>query len=169
METKKFTRLTMLLALSIVLNIVESMFPISYIPGLRLGLANIITLFIIYKYSFKDAIYVSVLRVIIAGLLQTGIFSPTFFFSLTGAILSTIMMYICHRFTKLSIIGVSIVGSIFHSVGQVLVSILILNSLSMIYYLPYLLLFSIPTGIIVGLLCKEIVYFFSKDLLLNKK
>ncbi|MFA5603320.1 MAG: Gx transporter family protein [Bacilli bacterium] len=166
MELKQNIRLSMLLALSVVLSIIESMIPFfnGYIPGLKLGLANTIILFILYSYSFKDAMYVSVLRVFLVGILRTGIFSQTFFFSLSGALLSGTAMYLTKRFTKLSIVGVSVVGSIFHSIGQVLVAIIIINTTNMIYYLPWLLMFSIPTGIIVGLISKEIVIYFEKEL-----
>lgn len=163
---KKFTRLSMLLALSVALNIIETSLPLlnDYIPGLRLGLANIVTLFILYQFSFKDALYVGILRVFLVGILRTGIFSTTFFFSLTGVLLSIIFMYLAKRFLNLSIIGVSIVGSIAHSTGQVLASIFILQMSSMIYYLPWLLLFSIPTGILVGILCKKLVNFYEQNL-----
>ena len=85
METKKFVRLSMFLALSVVLNLVEAFIPIfnGYIPGLKLGLANIVTLFIIFEFSFKDAIYVSMLRVFLVAILRTGLFSITFFFSIS--------------------------------------------------------------------------------------
>ena len=163
---KKFTRLSMLLALSVALNIIETSLPLlnDYIPGLRLGLANIVTLFILYQFSFKDALYVGILRVFLVGILRTGIFSTTFLFSLTGVLLSIIFMYLAKRFLNLSIIGVSIVGSIAHSTGQVLASIFILQMSSMIYYLPWLLLFSIPTGILVGILCKQLVNFYEQNL-----
>ena len=155
---KKFTRLTMLLALSVVLNIIESFIPLfnGNIPGLKLGLANIIILIILYMFSFKDALYVSLLRIILVGILRTGLFSMTFFFSLVGAFLSLCSMLIAKK-TKLSIIGVSIVGSIFHSIGQILVAILILKNMYIIYYVPWLLLFSIPTGILVGFTSKTIL------------
>ncbi len=155
---KKFTRLTMLLALSVVLNIIESFIPLfnGNIPGLKLGLANIIILIVLYMFSFKDALYVSLLRILLVGILRTGLFSMTFFFSLGGAILSLCSMFIAKK-TKLSIIGVSIVGSIFHSVGQILVAILIIKNTYIIYYVPWLLLFSIPTGILVGFTSKTIL------------
>lgn len=155
---KKFTRLTMLLALSVVLNIIESFIPLfnGNIPGLKLGLANIIILIVLYMFSFKDALYVSLLRIILVGILRTGLFSMTFFFSLGGAILSLCSMFIAKK-TKLSIIGVSIVGSIFHSIGQILVAILIIKNTYIIYYVPWLLLFSIPTGILVGFTSKTIL------------
>ncbi len=155
---KKFTRLTMLLALSVVLNIIESFIPLfnGNIPGLKLGLANIIILIVLYMFSFKDALYVSLLRILLVGILRTGLFSMTFFFSLGGALLSLCSMFIAKK-TKLSIIGVSIVGSIFHSVGQILIAILIIKNTYIIYYVPWLLLFSIPTGILVGFTSKTIL------------
>ena len=163
---KKFTRLSMLLALSVALNIIETSLPLlnGYIPGLRLGLANIVTLFILYQFGLKDALYIGILRVFLVGILRTGIFSTTFFFSLTGVLLSILFMYLAKRFFNLSIIGVSIIGSIAHSTGQVLASIFILQMSSMIYYLPWLLLFSIPTGILVGILCKQLVKFYEQNL-----
>lgn len=163
---KKFTRLSMLLALSVALNVIEASLPLfnGYIPGLKLGLANIVTLFIIYQFSLKDAFYVGILRVFLVGILRTGLFSTTFFFSLSGVIFSIICMYLAKNFLKLSIVGVSIVGSIAHSTGQVLTSILLLQMSSMIYYLPWLLLFSIPTGILVGLICKQLIKFYDEVL-----
>lgn len=155
MEMKKFTRLSMLLALCVVLNIIESFIPIfnGSIPGLKLGLANVIVVIVLYLYSFKDAVYISILRVFIVGILRTGLFSMTFFFSLGGAILSILIMFLAKK-TKLSVIGVSILGSISHSVGQILIAILIINNVNVAYYTPWLLLFSIPTGILTGVISK---------------
>src|SRR5574344_965617 len=159
MDTKKFTRLSLFLALSVVCNLIESVIPIfnGMIPGLKLGLANIVILFVLYEYSFKDALYISILRVFLVGILRTGLFSISFYFSLGGALLSIIMMYLLKRFTKLSMIGISIIGSIFHSLGQVIIACFLINTASMMYYLPWLLLFSIPTGIFTGILAKELI------------
>lgn len=163
---KKFTRLSMLLAVSVALNVIEASLPLfnGYIPGLKLGLANIVTVFIIYQFSLKDAFYVGILRVFLVAILRTGLFSITFFFSLSGVIFSIIFMYLAKNFLKLSIVGVSIIGSIAHSTGQVLTSILLLQMSSMIYYLPWLLLFSIPTGILVGIICKQLIKFYDEVL-----
>ena len=171
METKKYTRLSLLIALSVVLNLIESMIPIfnGFIPGLKLGLANIITLFVLYLYSFKDSIYVSIVRVLLVGILRTGLFSITFFFSLGGALLSVIMMNLFKKISKLSIIGISIIGSIFHSLGQILIAIIFIKNMNMIYYLPWLLLFSIPTGIITGIIAKELMKYFKNYWLINQK
>lgn len=165
MELKKITRLAMLLALAIVLNLIESVIPFfnGMIPGLKLGLANTITLVVIYIYSFKDAFYLSLFRVILVGILRTGLFSITFFFSLGGSLLSTIIMYLAKK-TKLSIVGVSILGSISHCIGQVVIAVFILNNGVMFYYLPWLLIFSIPTGIVTGLIGKELLKYFENRL-----
>jgi heptaprenyl diphosphate synthase len=165
MELQKNARLSLLLAFAVVLNIIENSIPLfgGHILGLKLGLANSIILFVLYIYSFKDAMYISILRVFLVAILRTGVFSQAFFFSLMGALLSGGAMFLTKKFTKLSIVGVSIVGSIFHSIGQVLMAIIILNN-NMIYYLPWLLIFSIPTGIIVGIISKELVNYFKSDL-----
>lgn len=159
MELKKITKLSMLISLSVVISIIESYIPIfnNIIPGLRLGLSNVIILYVLYNYSFKESIYVSLVRVLLVGLLRTGLFSITFFFSLSGAILSIISMYIVKKIKLLSIIGVSIVGSITHSIGQILIAVLLLKNNTIIYYLPYLLIFSIPTGILTGIITKKVL------------
>lgn len=165
MEMKKFTRLSMLLSLSVVLNIVESFIPFfsGTIPGLKVGLANIVILFVLYNYSFKDALSLSLLRVVLVGILRTGLFSITFFFSLGGAILSIVMMYLVHKVTKLSIIGVSVIGSISHSIGQIIVAILLVKNVNIIYYLPWILLFALPTGILVGFIAKELLKYYNSN------
>lgn len=158
MEIKKFSRLSILLALSVSLNILESLIPFfnGYIPGIKLGLANIISLYVLYKFSLKDAFYLGILRVFLVSILRTGIFSTYFFFSLSGAILSIIMMHIGMKYLKLSVIGVSILGSIFHSIGQILVAIILLH-FNMIYYLPWILLISIPSGILTGIISNKLI------------
>ena len=164
METRKLTIVSMLLALSVVLNIVESTIPLigNMIPGVKLGLANIIVLFAIYMFSFKEAMYISIGRVFLVGIIRTGLFGVTFFLSLAGAVLSTIMMFLFSRYTKLSIIGVSIIGAITHSIGQILMAIIIVKTVNVIFYLPFILFFSIITGIIVGTIAKEILVFYQR-------
>lgn|SRR5574344_88430 len=162
MELKKFTRLSMLLALSVVLNIIENAIPLfnGNVPGVKLGLANIVILFVLYTYTFKDALFLSVIRVFLVGILRTGIFSVAFWFSLGGALLSIVAMYLVKRFTKLSITGVSVVGSVFHSLGQIIVTALLLDSVQAFAYLPIILLFAVPTGVLTGIISKELIKYF---------
>ncbi len=160
---KKFIRLSLLLSLAIVLNIIEASIPFfsGQIPGLRLGLANIITLFVLYQFSFKDAIYLAVLRVFLVGILRTGIFSTAFFMSLTGVIISLILMYIAKKI--FSEIGVSIIGAVGHSIGQIL-TIFLISQINVSYYLPFILFFSIISGIITGIICKYLNNYFKENL-----
>ena len=157
MKTKDITIIGILTAMSVVIAIIESYFTfaLDFIPGLKLGLANIVIIFALYKYNFKTALIISLVRVFIVALVRTG-FGFNFFFSLLGAIFSIIAMTLARK-TKLSIIGISVIGSISHSIGQVLIGMFLLNNSNVIYYLPYLLLFSIPTGIIIGIIAKKLL------------
>ena len=157
MKTRDITKIAILTSICVVISILESLFTFigDIVPGLKLGLANIVIIFALYEYDFKTAFLVSIIRVLIVALLRTG-FGINFFFSLSGAIFSIIFMYIFKK-TRLSIIGVSIIGSVFHSIGQVLVGMLLLDNYNVIYYLPYLLLFSIPTGIVIGIISRKMI------------
>ena len=157
MKTRDITKIAILTSICVVISILESLFTFigDIVPGLKLGLANIVIIFALYEYDFKTAFLVSIIRVLIVALLRTG-FGINFFFSLSGANFSIIFMYIFKK-TRLSIIGVSIIGSVFHSIGQVLVGMLLLDNYNVIYYLPYLLLFSIPTGIVIGIISKKMI------------
>ena len=157
---KKIIRISALIALAIVLSILESLIPIFDIPGVKLGLANIVILTVLYVYGFKEALFVSLIRILFISILRTGLFS--LYFSFSGALLSIICMYLIKK-TKLSIIGVSIVGSITHSLGQIVVAYILLNT-NIIYYLPYILIISIITGTIVGYLSKENIKFFKNNI-----
>lgn len=157
MKTKDITTISALTAMSVVIGILESLItPVGDIlPGLKLGLANVIIIFALYKYNFSKALMISIIRVFIVALLRSG-FGFNFFFSLGGALFSIIVMALAKK-THLSLIGVSILGSISHSIGQVLIGMLILKNSNIIYYLPYLTLFSIPTGIIIGVIAKKLI------------
>jgi heptaprenyl diphosphate synthase len=72
-------------------------------------------------------------------------------------------MFLAHKFTKLSIVGVSVVGAIFHSIGQMILALIILNIPNVIFYLPYLLLLSLPTGILVGMIAKKVISYYKKS------
>ena len=162
MKTKNITTIAILTSISVVISIIESYFTFigDLVPGLKLGLANIIILFTLYKYNFKISISISIIRVFIVALIRTG-FGINFLFSLTGAIFSILSMSIFKK-TKLSIIGVSVIGSCFHSIGQVLVGIIMLNNHNVIYYLPYLLAFSIIKGIFIGIISNRLLKYTEK-------
>ena len=159
MEIKKITRISILLSLSVVLSIIESLIPVvnGTIPGLKIGLANIAIMIALYAYGIKEAIFISIARIFIVGLLRTGLFNITFLFSMGGAVLSLIAMIIMKKSNIFSIIGVSIIGSTFHTIGQIIVAMIFIRNTSILYYLPILLLFAIPTGLLIGYISKQLM------------
>ncbi len=147
----KLTRLSLFLSMGIILNIIESFIP-SFIPisGVKLGLANIINIMVLYYYSLKEYILTSFLRVLTVGLLWSGLFSMTFNISLGGWFTSTFVVILLYKINKLSIFGLSLISSLFHSIGQILIVMIYYNSLQMIIYLPFLMIISILTGLIIS-------------------
>ncbi len=146
---RKITTLSLFLAMGIILNIIESFIPLPIsIPGVKLGLANTIGLVVLYYYSPKEYAYIGFLRVIIVGLLRTGILSISFMLSLSGWFLSTLISILLYYFKKFSIYGLSCASAVLHGIGQILAVMVIYSSPGLILYLPVLIL----TGVISGLL-----------------
>lgn len=150
---KRLSIISMMLACAIVLNVLESFIPL-FIPGFRLGLANVIILIMLYEFKAYEALSVQLLRIVIVGLLRGTIFSPIFFMSLVGGILAFIIMLIFSRIKIFTPIGASIMGAIFHSLGQIIVAIIIINTDAVIYYLPFVALLSLGSGILSGLIAR---------------
>lgn len=94
------------------------------------------------------------------GILRTGLFSITFTFSLAGALLSVVAMFLAKNYTKLSIVGVSIIGAIFHSIGEIVIAMLFLSNTNIVYYLPILLVVSLLTGSLVGIITDKILKYY---------
>lgn len=146
--------IAMLLAVAIVLSYLESFIPI-WIPGVKLGLANVIILIMLYEFKFYEAGIVDILRILVVALIRGTFMSPTFFMSLSGGILSYFVMLLFSRIKVFSIIGVSVLGSISHGVGQIAVAIIIMGTQAVAYYLPFILLLSLGTGILSGFIAKS--------------
>ncbi|MDD4644246.1 MAG: Gx transporter family protein [Bacilli bacterium] len=165
MKIRKITTIAMFISLSVVLSVIEGMIPLigSIIPGIKLGLANIVILVSLYILDFKDACYISIGRVFIVGLIRTGLFSVGFFLSLGGAISSIIFMYLFKKFSPLSVVGVSVIGSVFHCLGQIGMAIILLKTTSIIFYLPIILILSIPTGLVIGYVAKNVLRFYESN------
>lgn len=157
MNTKRIVTLSIFLSISIVLSIVESFLPVIPIVGAKLGLANIMTLVILSLYGEKDAFVVVVLRVILVGILRGSIGNPGFFLSLGGGLAAYLMMALFMRLKVFSIISVSVMGSLGHSVGQIAVAIVILSTNELVYYFPLLFLIAIPTGIFTGSVAQKFI------------
>ena len=155
MNTKRLVTLSLFLSMSIVLSIVESFIPSISIPGAKLGLANIMTLVILNLYDDKDAFLIVILRIFLVGLLRGTIGAPGFYMSLSGGLFAYSLMVIVKHINVFSIVGVSIFGSLGHTLGQILMAIILYSTPEIAYYFPLLFLIAIPTGIFTGLVAKR--------------
>ena len=144
------------LALALVCSYVESLIPISFgIPGVKLGLTNIVVILMLYTIGAKDAILISVLRIILAGFMFGNAFS--IIYSLAGGILSFVVMVLLKNTGKLKILSISTAGGISHNVGQLIVAALVVENYNILFYVPVLIIAGIITGFLIGLLAGEIV------------
>ena len=158
MKVQKMALLGVLTAGAIVIAILESFIPSVGIPGVKLGLANIVILIILYELGIVEAIVVNLLRVLVVGLVRGTFLSMGFLMSLTGAVLSLgIMILFYLLIKKFSIIGVSVIGSIFHVTGQILIAMLFLGTAYIFMYLPIIAISAIITGVFVGIVAKLII------------
>ncbi len=152
-SVKRFTMLALLSAMAITLNILETSM-ISPIMGVfRIGLANIIALIALYMLGIRDMLIVNAMRVVIGNLLTGTIFGSVFWISFAGVILSSITL-ILMDFMKSSTMFTSVMSSIAHSLGQVLIVSFFYMQPSFVVVLPYFLLLSIPTGLLTGFVAK---------------
>ncbi|WP_461612835.1 Gx transporter family protein [Clostridium sp. Marseille-QA1073] len=153
-KTTKLVYISLLIAQALALHIIEGMLPIPFItPGARLGLSNIITVIALYTLSYKEAFTVLVVRILLSVMFGGSI--SRLLYSLGGAFFSFASMVIAIKVfkNKLSIIGISATGAIFHNVGQLLVASYIVETLGVMLYLPIMTIAGIGTGIFVGLTC----------------
>ena len=158
MKVQKIALLGVLTAAAIVIAILESFIPSVGIPGVKLGLANIVILIILYELGIVEAIIINLLRVLVVSLVRGTFLSMGFLMSLTGAVFSLgIMILFYLLIKKFSIIGVSVIGSIFHVTGQVLIAMIFLGSAYIFLYLPIIAISAIITGVFVGITAKLII------------
>ena len=158
----KIVFLANLLALGVILNIVENYitFPIP-VPNAKIGLANVVTLVIIYLYSWKEGYAIAILRVILATALSGR--WALFPMSMLGMVLATTTMVMLRYSKRVSIIVVSIAGSIMHAVGQILgASLFVVHSIAPIVHLPLMLVVSIVAGIVTGVVADRVLYIIKK-------
>lgn len=149
---KKPIFLSLLVALGLALSILESFIPLPFIaPGAKLGLANIIVLSTLIVFGYKEALTVAILRSITFSLATGSVTS--LFYSLTGSLLSLVAMYVAYRFLSemFSLIGISIIGAVFHNIGQISVASIMMENIKIFSYLPVMNLVSLFTGYFVGL------------------
>lgn len=155
-KTLKLTTLALTITIAMLLSYIESRIPAFVsIPGIKVGLANIAVIFTLYKFGVKEAVTVSILRVI---LLSTLFGSPvSFIYSISGATLSLIIMIVLKKLTPLTEITVSVSGGVMHNIGQIAAACFMLSTNVVIYYLPFLLVSGTIAGIVVGIISALLV------------
>lgn len=143
-------------ALALIFSYIETLIPIHFgIPGVKLGLANLIIVVGLYKLPLTDDFLLSVTRVLLAGFLFGNLFS--IIYSLAGCILSLSVMALAKRTEKFDVMGISILGGIFHNIGQLIVAALVLENISIFNYIPVLLVAGLVTGALIGIVAGEIL------------
>ena len=155
-RNQKIALLGISVSIAIVLSYIEAIIPSFVpIPGVKIGLANIAIMFIMYKLDFLSATIVSAVRLVTVFLIFGGL--VPFLYSVAGAALSLLVMYLMKRFTPFSEIGVSVAGGVSHNVAQIIVAIFMFSTGSLIYYLPVLLLSGTLSGVLIGIISGTLI------------
>ena len=143
-------------ALALIFSYVESLIPFHIgIPGVKLGLANLIIVTALYKMGTKEAYALSIARILLSGFLFANLFS--IIYSLAGGMLSLTVMAFLKKKGWFSVYGVSLAGGVMHNVGQLLIAMLIVETFSVSYYLPVLLIAGAVTGVVIGVLAEAML------------
>lgn len=142
--------LSMFTAFAIVLSYVESLFPTIGIQGVKLGLANLAVVLVIYMLGVKEAAIVNGVRIVAVGFMFGNLFSIVY--SMAGALFSLIAMAGLKKTGKFHIPTVSIAGGVAHNIGQLIIAALVVESYSIVYYMPILIISGIITGIAIGII-----------------
>ena len=156
MKTKRVAFLGLSIALAMILSFVESQIPaLVAIPGIKVGLPNLVIVFLLYRIGWKEAVIVSVIRTLLVSMLFGNIQMLTF--SVAGAALSLASMILLKKTNWFSTITVSIVGGIFHNVGQIVAAIIWTQTAGIVTYLPVLLISGTIAGAVIGLVSGMLV------------
>lgn len=155
---RRTVELGFLLALALILSYVESLIPFSFgIPGIKLGLPNLIVLLLLYDGAegAREALLVNALRIVLSGFLFSNLY--TILYALSGAAFSFLAMLMGKKCGRFSMIGVSVLGGVFHNIGQMIVAILVVETFAVSYYAPFLIVAGTVTGALLGFAGMELV------------
>ena len=140
-------------ALALIFSYVETLIPFNLgIPGVKLGLANLIIVVALYKMRLSEAYLLSVVRVLLAGFIFGNYFS--IIYSLAGGLLSLTVMALLKKWGGFSLQGISIAGGVFHNIGQLIVAAVVVETFSVTYYFPVLLIAGLLTGLVIGIVAE---------------
>lgn len=149
-------RYGILIALALILSFVEAQIPpLVAVPGMKLGLTNIVVLAALYLIDNKSALIINIIRIILVGILFTSLISMLF--SIVGGIFSFVTMLILKRTEKFNIITVSVAGAVSHNVGQILTAMIVLNSMALGSYFLILWFTGLLSGIVIGISSGEVI------------
>ena len=153
---RKIALCGLLTACAMIFSYIEFLFPLSIaIPGIKLGLANIVIVIALYKFGFRYALVINMLRIFLVALLFSGLYGMLF--ALCGGLLSLLVMWLLKKLRFFSAVGVSVAGGVAHNIGQLLIASLLVANFAVFYYLPALLLAGVITGAIIGVLADNIL------------
>ena len=156
MKTKQLLTEAMLCGTALILSYVESLFPLSVaVPGVKIGLPNLVIVFALYRLGAGSAARISLVRVAIVALLFGNAYS--LIYSLAGAVLSLALMALLCKLPGLHTAGVSVAGAVMHNVAQIGAAMIILDTDRIIYYLPPLLVSGVLGGVLIGLLASLLI------------
>lgn len=161
-HTKRIVQSAVLISLALALSYIERFIPLQALiplPGVKLGLANVVTLIALYLLGGRSAFVILILRCLLGSVFGGGI--TGLLFSLTGGILSMSVMALCKKATFLSVYGVSILGAAAHNIGQILAAMVLMNSVYIGMYLSYLLVVALFTGFATGAACAGVLRILS--------
>ncbi len=152
----------MLISLAFIFSYLEAVIPIPIpVPGVKLGLANLAVLLVLYRYGWKEALALNLARVFLSGFLFGNLFMVIY--SLAGAAGSFLVMCFLTKTRGFSIMGVSMAGGVCHNIGQVLVAYFVTKTAGIVFYLPVLLAAGLLTGLLIGLLAREVIKYIGKE------
>lgn len=155
-RTKTLALSAILASLAMIFSYIEALFPLPVpVPGIKLGLANLIIIIAIYRLGFKYAFAINCVRIFTAGLLFTGFFGMMY--SLAGGILSIVVMYLLYRTGLFSMVGISMAGGVAHNLGQLITACLIMSNIRLMSYFAVLLFSGMISGILIGIVA-HIIY-----------
>lgn len=155
-RVQKTAHIGLFLAVALICSYIETLIPFSFgIPGVKLGLTNIVIVLVLYTVGTKEAFLVSVLRIVLVGFLFGNLFS--ILYSLCGGLLSFAVMAVLKRTDRLGCVSVSVAGGISHNIGQILVAAVIVNNFNIMFYIPALLIAGLITGLLIGILAQELI------------
>lgn len=152
---KKTAYTAMFAALALIFSYVEFLVPLPIpVVGAKVGIANLVIIIAMYRLGFKEAMSINLIRIVISGLLFSGVFG--ILYSMAGGVTSLLVMFLLYKTKQFSMIGVSMAGGVFHNVGQLLVACFLINSRALLRYSGLLIIMGMITGTIIGFLAYNI-------------